>query len=33
MASLRAMLDLRSVFEEVGVEFEPITNHEILWKL
>lgn len=33
MASLKAMLDLRAVFEEAGVEFEPITNHEVLWEI
>ena len=33
MASLKAMLELRSVFEDAGVEFESITNHEILWEL
>jgi hypothetical protein len=33
MASLKAMLELRSVFEVAGVEFESITNHEVLWEL
>ena len=33
MASLKAMLELRSVFEDAGVEFEPVTNHEVLWEL
>jgi len=33
MGSLKAMLDLRAGFEAAGVEFEPITNHEVLWEL
>lgn len=33
MASLQAMLDLRTVFEEIGVEFDAITNHQVLWGL
>ncbi len=31
MASLRAMSDLRVRFEALGVRFEDITNHEVLW--
>jgi hypothetical protein len=33
MSSLPEMLALRAVFEGAGVRFEPITNHELLWKL
>jgi hypothetical protein len=31
MASLREMRDLRVRFEALGVRFEEITNHEVLW--
>jgi quinol monooxygenase YgiN len=31
MGSLRAMQELRSRFEALGVRFEEITNHEVLW--
>jgi len=33
MDSLQAMLDQRPLFEQVGVEFEPITNYETLWTI
>ena len=33
MSGLQAMLDQRAVFERAGVEFEAITNHEVLWEL
>ena len=31
MASLQEMRDLRGRFEALGVRFEEITNHEVLW--
>jgi hypothetical protein len=31
--SLQPMLALRPIFEAVGVSFEVITNHEILWAI
>ena len=31
MASLKPMLELRQRFQTLGVRFEPITNHEVLW--
>jgi quinol monooxygenase YgiN len=33
MATLPEMLALRSTFEELGVRFQPITNHNIPWRL
>jgi hypothetical protein len=27
------MLALRGTFETLGVEFDPITNHEVLWSV
>jgi hypothetical protein len=33
MSSLREMADLRGVFEELGVAFEPIANHDVLWEI
>ena len=33
MSSLPEMLALRGTFESAGVQFEPITNHDLLWKL
>ena len=33
MASLQAMLDLRARFEALGVRFEDITNHQVLWTM
>ena len=33
MATLPEMLALRSQFEALGIEFIPITNHEVLWTL
>ena len=33
MATLPEMLALRSRFEALGIEFIPITNHEVLWKI
>jgi hypothetical protein len=33
MATLPEMLALRGTFEEVGVRFQPITNHHVLWWL
>lgn len=33
MATLPEMLALRSTFEELGVRFQPITNHRLLWRL
>lgn len=33
MRTLPEMLALRETFEALGVEFEPITNHEVLWSL
>jgi len=31
MASLREMQELRARFEALGVRFDEITNHEVLW--
>ena len=31
MASLREMQELRTRFEALGVRFDEITNHEVLW--
>lgn len=31
MGSLQAMSDLRDVFQQLGVVFEPITNYDTLW--
>jgi hypothetical protein len=33
MSSLPEMLALRGVLEEMGVRFEPITNHAVFWTL
>lgn len=33
MYSLPEMLAQRTEFEALGVEFIPITNHEVLWKI
>jgi hypothetical protein len=33
MATLPEMLALRVTFEELGVRFQPITNHHVLWWL
>ena len=33
MASLQAMRDLRVRFEALGVQFEEITNHDVLWSV
>lgn len=33
MGTLREMQDLRKEFEELHIEFAPITNHEILWQI
>lgn len=33
MRTLPEMLALRETFEALGVEFEPITNHDVLWSL
>lgn len=33
MRDLPEMLALRSTFEGLGVEFDPITNHEVLWSI
>ncbi len=33
MATLKEMLNMRTTFESLGLEFIEITNHEILWKL
>lgn len=33
MASLPEMLALREAFLELGVEFEPITNQDVLWEI
>ncbi len=33
MRGLPEMLALRGTFETLGVEFDPITNHEVLWSL
>jgi hypothetical protein len=33
MASLKEMLVQRDIFLEAGIEFMPITNHEVLWQL
>ena len=33
MDSLREMQELRTRFEALGVQFEPITNHEVLWSV
>jgi hypothetical protein len=33
MNELQAMLAQRSIMEGAGVEFDPITNHEVLWSL
>lgn len=33
MATLKEMLQMRATFEELGLKFIEITNHEILWEL
>jgi hypothetical protein len=33
MASLKEMLAQRDIFIAQGIEFMPITNHEVLWQL
>jgi hypothetical protein len=33
MNELRPMLAQRPILERVGVVFEPVTNHEVLWSL
>jgi hypothetical protein len=33
MATLQEMLDMRVVFEDLGIKFIDITNHQILWQL
>jgi quinol monooxygenase YgiN len=33
MATLKEMLDMRVIFEELGIQFIEITNHQILWNL
>ncbi len=33
MSRLPEMLRLRGEFEALGIEFDPITNHEVLWQL
>ncbi len=33
MDALQAMLAQRPVMEAAGVQFEPITNHELLWSI
>jgi len=33
MASLPEMLALRGAFEALGVHFQTITNHDVLWRL
>jgi quinol monooxygenase YgiN len=33
MATLPEMLALRDTFEALGVRFQPITNHQVLWRL
>jgi len=33
MDTLKEMLESRGPFEALGVKFEKITNHEVLWKL
>jgi len=33
MRELPEMLALRGTFEALGVEFDPITNHEVLWSI
>jgi hypothetical protein len=33
MYSLAEMLEQRNEFETLGVEFIPITNHEVLWSI
>ncbi len=31
--TLNEMLEQRVIFEALGVHFEPITNHEVLWSM
>jgi len=31
--TLKEMLEARELFQSVGVKFEKITNHEMLWEL
>jgi len=33
MATLKEMLDAKTIFESLGVKFIDITNHQVLWKL
>lgn len=33
MNALKEMQQLRVEFESLGVEFVPITNHEVLWAI
>jgi len=33
MATLKEMLEMRTVFEALGLKFIEITNHQIVWKL
>ena len=33
MATLKEMLDSRTIFDSLGVKFIEITNHQVLWKL
>ena len=33
MAALPEMLALREAFLELGIEFDAITNHDVLWQL
>jgi hypothetical protein len=33
MGSLQEMSDLRDVFQQLGIAFEPIANHDTLWEI
>jgi hypothetical protein len=33
MVTLQEMLDMRVVFEALGIKFIDITNHQVLWEL
>ncbi len=33
MASLKEMADQRATFDGLGVSFEAVTNHEVLWEV
>ena len=33
MATLREMADMRATFKALGIEFNDMTNHDILWML